>query len=286
MTDTTRVVSSRFPRLTNSTQRYVNAWNNLGEQFAFYIRTVLLFGEAIRRYKSEILRLVAYMSLALGRLALIGGSVVITAAVVMNVSFIVTIWVFTQLAGVGVEAVAGFLAAFAQVRVVVPMFFACALSATVGAAATAQLGAMRVNDEIDALEVMGVRSLAYLGSTRVLAGMIVAVPLGCVSLIGAVILSRFVVSVTYGQSMGGYDHYFAIFLKPTDTLWMLIQVFTIGMVIMLISVYNGYNASGGPTGVGEATGRAVRAAMTVGMFLVALFSLAAYGYSGDFNLSG
>src|SRR5207253_5885821 len=90
---------------------------------------------------------------------------------------------FNQFSEVGVEALTGFASAFLFTRLISLGTAVIAFSATLGAGATAQLGAMRINEEIDALEVMGIRSVAYLASTRVLAGVIVVIPLYCVSLL-------------------------------------------------------------------------------------------------------
>ena len=65
-----------------------------------------------------------------------------------------------------------------------------ALAATIGAGATAQLGAMRINEEIDALEVMGIRTIAYLASSRVVAGVIVVIPLYCVAALSGFVSAR------------------------------------------------------------------------------------------------
>ncbi len=77
---------------------------------------------------------------------------------------------------------------------------------------------MRINEEIDALEVMGVRSMAYLASTRVIGGVVIVVPLYCVAMLTSFLASRAVVAM-YGQSAGVYNHYFNTFLNPTDMLW-------------------------------------------------------------------
>ena len=93
------------------------------------------------------------------------------------------------------------------------------LAATIGAGATAQLGAMRINEEIDALEVMGIRSIAYLASNRVVAGVVVVIPLYCVAVLTSFLAARVGTTAIYGQSSGVYDHYFNTILNPTDIIW-------------------------------------------------------------------
>jgi phospholipid/cholesterol/gamma-HCH transport system permease protein len=172
------------------------------------------------------------------------------------------------------------------VRLISPLTAAIALAATIGAGATAQLGAMRINEEIDALEVMGIRSIAYLASTRVLAGVIVVIPLYCVAMLMSFIAARFGTTFIYGQSEGVYDHYFNTFLIPVDLIWSFFQAFSMSAVIMLVHTYYGYTASGGPAGVGEAVGRAVRTSLVVSAVVILFVSLAIYGRTGNFHMSG
>jgi phospholipid/cholesterol/gamma-HCH transport system permease protein len=145
---------------------------------------------------------------------------------------------------------------------------------------------MRISEEIDALEVMGIRSIAYLTSTRLVAGVFVVVPLFCVAVVMAVVGTRLSVTVTYGQSTGVYDHYFNTFLNPLDLIWSFLQAVFMAVVIMLIHTYYGFTASGGPVGVGEAVGRATRTSLIVSSFVTVAVSLAVYGQNGNFNLSG
>jgi phospholipid/cholesterol/gamma-HCH transport system permease protein len=133
---------------------------------------------------------------------------------------------------------------------------------------------------------MGIRSVAYLASTRVIAGVIVVIPLYCVAVIMAFLATRVGTTFVYGQSTGVYDHYFNSFLNPIDLVWSFMQAVAMAIVIMLVHTYYGYNASGGPSGVGEAVGRAVRTSLIAAVSVVLFVSLAIYGQSGNFNLSG
>ena len=90
----------------------------------------------------------------------------------------------------------------------------------------------------------------------------------------------------YGQSTGVYDHYFNTFLNPTDLIWSFFQAVAMAVVIMLVHTYYGYTATGGPAGVGEAVGRAVRTSLVIAAIVIVFISLAIYGQSGNFNLAG
>jgi phospholipid/cholesterol/gamma-HCH transport system permease protein len=98
--------------------------------------------------------------------------------------------------------------------------------------------------------------------------------------------ARFGTTFIYGQSTGVYDHYFNTFLIPVDLIWSFLQAFSMSAVIMLVHTYYGYTASGGPAGVGEAVGRAVRTSLVVSAVVILFVSLAIYGRTGNFHMSG
>ena len=276
----------RLPRLTKSMHGFVDGWNHLGSQTAFYIRALGLVWDAVVRYRTETLRLIANMSLGVGALAVIGGTVVIVVTLTMSTGGLVGIQLYRSLSDVGVQALSGFASAYVNTRIASPLIACVGLAATIGAGATAQLGAMRINEEIDALEVMGIRTITYLVSTRIVAGVVVVIPLWCMSALAGYLSTRTLITVIYGQAPGVYEHYFNTYLQPTDLFWSLFQVIAASITIMLVHTYYGFNASGGPAGVGEAVGRAVRASLIVAVAVTLAVALAAYGVSGDFNLSG
>ncbi|QNJ95860.1 ABC transporter permease [Mycolicibacterium fluoranthenivorans] len=277
--------SSLFPRLTQYVGRLGASWDRLGLQAQFYVQTLRSTGDALLHYRIELLRALAGMSLGTGALMLIGGTVVIVAFLTFFAGAVVAVQGYNALQNVGVEAFTGFLAAFVNTRLAAPLIATVGLAATIGAGATAQIGAMRINEEIDALEVIGVRSVAYLAATRVISGVVVVVPLFCVSVLTSYWAAKFT-TVLYGQSPGVYDHYFQTFLNPTDLLWSFVVVVVSAIVVMLVHTYYGFNATGGPAGVGEAVGRAVRTSLVFAVFANLCISLAIYGPTGNFHLSG
>ncbi|CAJ1510032.1 ABC transporter permease [[Mycobacterium] burgundiense] len=278
--------STMYPALRRRAQTTVDAWNRLGRQIEFCADTIAGCGYAVVRYPSELLKLIAEMSLGVGALALIGGGVVIVAFLTMSTGSIVAIQLYPQLEEVGVDALSGFISALLNTRFLAPLVAGIGLAATIGAGATAQLGAMRISEEIDALEAMGIRVIAYLCSTRLVAGVIVVIPLYTVAALMAYTSTRVGMTTVYGQSSGVYDHYFNTFLNPIDLLWSFLQVVVVGVVVMLLHTYYGFTAAGGPAGVGEAVGRAVRSSLVVLVAVLLLASLAVYGPSGNFNFSG
>jgi phospholipid/cholesterol/gamma-HCH transport system permease protein len=219
-------------------------------------------------------------------MALIGGTIVVVIFLTSQLGSIVAVQLYSSLANIGVEALAGFASAYINTRFAAPAVVGIAMAATIGAGCTAQLGAMRINEEIDALEVISVRTIPYLCSTRLVAGVILSIPLFCLGLIAAYLATRFGTTLGYGQSTGVYDHYFNTFLNPTDVVLSFIEAIGMATIVMLIHTYYGYTASGGPAGVGEAVGRAVRSSLVAVIILLLYVALGIYGQGGDLNISG
>ena len=282
---TVALPSKLHPPLQRTKNAVLGGWNRIGSQMQFYVTTLSSIPDALINYRSEVLRLIAQMGLGTAALAMVGGTVVIVGFLTMTTGALVAVQGYNQLASVGIEALTGFASAYFNVRLIVPGTASVALSATIGAGATAQIGAMRINEEIDALEVLGIRSITYLASTRVIAGVVVVIPLYCIAVMMAFLASRAGTVTIYGQGSGVYDHYFNTFLSGRDIIWSFFQSVAITVVIMLVHTYYGYNASGGPAGVGEAVGRAVRTSMVVAAVEIVMITLAVYGESGNFHLA-
>ncbi len=278
--------SNEFPRLRRSVRGWVNALSGIGTQAEFYGKTLASIRDVFAHYRSELVQQIAQMSLSTGALALIGGTVAVVGFLTFSIGTLVGIQGYNQFASVGAEALTGFGGALFVTRLLAPVIAGIALAATVGASATAQLGAMRINEEIDALEVMGVRTVAYLASSRVVSAVVVVIPLYCVAVLSAYAAARISTTFVYGQSTGVYDHYFNLFLTPTDLIWSFCQAVVMAIVIMLVHTYYGFTATGGPAGVGEAVGRSVRTSLIAAVFVVLFLTLAIYGQSGKVHFAG
>jgi phospholipid/cholesterol/gamma-HCH transport system permease protein len=250
-----------------------------GEQLSFYLRSLGWFWRTLRSYKKEVVRLIADVSLGSGGLALIGGSVGVVAFLTFFTGTEVGLEGYQGLQQIGIAAFAGFISAYFNTREIAPIVAGLALTATVGAGFTAQLGAMRISEEIDALEVMGVPSIPYLVTTRLIAGLVAVVPLYVVGLVSSYFSTRLIVTLYFHQSGGTYDHYFHTFLVPTDVLYSFLKIIIFAIVIMLIHCYYGYYASGGPAGVGVAVGRAVRTSIVAINVIDLFLSLMLWGAS-------
>ena len=275
-----------YPRLSRQLDKPVGILGRLGDHTLFYGQALAGVPFAVRHYRREVIRLIAEISMGAGTLAMIGGTLVIVGFLTLAAGGTLAVQGYSSLGNIGIEALTGFLAAFINVRIAAPIVAGIGLAATFGAGVTAQLGAMRINEEIDALEAMAIRPISYLVSTRVAAGMMAITPLYSIAVILSFFASQFTTVVLFGQSGGLYQHYFSTFLNPIDLLWSFLQAVLMAITILLIHTYFGYFASGGPAGVGVATGNAVRTSLIVVVSVTLLVSLSIYGTNGNFHLSG
>ena len=260
--------------------------DDLGGQLAFHIAVLRAVPRSVTRYPREIMRILAEVTLGTGALAVIGGTVGVIIGMTFFTGAQVGLSGYAALNQLGTAAFSGFVSAYFNTREIAPLVAGIALAATVGCGFTAQLGAMRISEEVDALEVMAIPSMPFLVATRVVGGLIAIIPLYVVGLLSSYFASRLVVTQFYGQSAGTYDHYFNAFLPPGDVLWSFGKVLVFAVTVILIHCYHGYNASGGPAGVGVAVGRAVRTSIVAINVLDLLMSMAIWGASTTVRLAG
>jgi phospholipid/cholesterol/gamma-HCH transport system permease protein len=267
-------------------KRPMDTLDDLGDQLGFYGRALGWTPRTIRRYKKEVARLLAEVTFGTGALAVIGGTVGVIAFLSFFTGTEVGLQGYAALDQLGTSAFTGFLSAYFNTREIAPLVAGLALSATVGCGFTAQIGAMRINEEIDALEVMGVPSLPFLVTTRIVAGFIAVIPLYVIGLLSSYFATRLITTQAYAQSAGTYDHYFNLFLPPQDVLWSFVKVLVFAVVIILSHCYYGYRAAGGPAGVGLAVGRAVRFSIVAVMVIDLFLSLAIWGSTTTVRIAG
>ncbi|WP_299572830.1 ABC transporter permease [uncultured Williamsia sp.] len=280
------VIAARYPRTYRTVRTPVRWAHTMGHPAMFYLRAIAGIPTVVTRFRRETVRLVAEISMGSGALAVIGGTVIIVGFLTLAAGGTLAVQGFSSLGNLGIEALTGFFAAFINVRISAPVIAGIGLAATIGAGSTAQLGAMRINEEIDALDSMAINPMTYLVSTRVLAGLLAIIPLYSLAVVASFLASRYTTVLLFGQSGGLYDHYFSTFLNPVDILWSFMQAIIMAVVVMLVHTYYGYFASGGAEGVGVAVGNAVRSSLIAVVAVTLLSSLALYGTNGNFNLSG
>ncbi|HEY2701786.1 MAG TPA: ABC transporter permease [Pseudonocardiaceae bacterium] len=267
-------------------ERWLGWLDRLGDQLIFYLRALAWVPRASRRYLREVLRLLAEVSFGSGALGVIGGTIGVMVGMTVFTGAVVGLQGYAALNQIGTAAFTGFISAYFNTREIAPLVAGLALSATVGAGFTAQLGAMRISEEVDALEVMGIPSLPYLVTTRIIAGVVAIIPLYGLGLVVSYLASREITVLFNGQSAGTYDHYFSLFLPPVDVLWSFAKVLIFSVMVILAHCYYGYRASGGPAGVGVAVGRAVRTAIVTISITDFFLSLAIWGATTTVKVAG
>jgi phospholipid/cholesterol/gamma-HCH transport system permease protein len=267
-------------------QRPLSQLETLGSQLAFYLRVLLAIPRSVAHYPREVMRILAEVTLGSGALAVIGGTVGVIVGMTFFTGAQVGLSGYAALNQLGTAPFAGFVSAYFNTREIAPLVAGIALAATVGCGFTAQLGAMRISEEVDALEVMAIPSMPFLVATRVVGGLIAVIPLYVVGLLSSYFAARLIVTQFYGQSSGTYDYYFNAFLPPGDVLWSFGKVLVFAVVVILIHCYHGYNASGGPAGVGVAVGRAVRTSIVAINVIDLLLSMAIWGATTTVRLAG
>jgi phospholipid/cholesterol/gamma-HCH transport system permease protein len=239
-----------------------------------------------RRYFKEVVKQISDVVVGAGAFLAGGGMVFVIAAMAFATGATVGVEGFNGLRGLGAESFTGLVASFGNTREVTPIIAAVALAARVGAGFTAEIGAMRISDEIDALEVMSVPAIPYLVCTRLVATLIALIPLYLISLFASFFASKFVTTQLLGLSPGIYDHYFHLYLPPVDVLYSVIKVAIFAVAIVVIHTYYGFFASGGPAGVGVAVGRAIRTSIIAIVLLNLLLSFLFWGTRTTVSLTG
>jgi phospholipid/cholesterol/gamma-HCH transport system permease protein len=186
--------------------------DDLGRQASFYGRAVGWTPKAVKDYKSEQIKLIAEVGMSSGALAVIGGSSIITLFITLFAGVTGGVQTFDALKNLQLEALGGFASAIITPRLLTPIVAGAALAATVGSGFTAQLGAMRIAEEVDALEVIGVRSLPFLVTTRLVAGMITITPIFAMAMVGGWIGWKLTQVNFFGLSEGTFNHYMTTFM--------------------------------------------------------------------------
>ncbi|AFT99290.1 MULTISPECIES: ABC transporter permease [Nocardia] len=274
---------SRFYRRRGLLLRRFEA---LGFVLAFVWQVLSSIPATLRHYRDETLRIISDMTWGRGSVIVGGGTVpmMIVLGLVMGAS--VAVESFTMLNMLGMGPVTGIVSAYATTRELAPIAAAIGFAAQAGCRITAEIGSMRISEEIDALEAMGLRSVPFVVTTRVIAGAISIVPTFLIGLILAYLSCRGLITLVHGQSAGVYDHYFFQFVSGFDVVAAVIKVAIFATVVILIHSYYGFFATGGPEGVGIASGRAVRASSVAIVAIDMVLTIMLWGFNATISFTG
>ncbi|GEE00904.1 ABC transporter permease [Gordonia spumicola] len=255
-------------------------WDGLvriGEYVTFVTRAIIAIPYTLIHYRKHVVRQVAEMTFGTKSLLSGGGTMGIVLAMSLAAAMMLGVETYRGLQLVGMTSLSGMLAAIANTRELAPVVVAIALAAKVGTGFTAQIGAMRISDEIAALDVMAIRSIPFLATTRMIAAMLCVLPIYMIGLLASYIATRLVVVWFNGESSGTYDYFFHLALSPTDLWFSAIKAVVFAGIVTLVHCSYGYFADGGPEGVGRAAGRALRTSiLAIGVFDV-VFTFGLWG---------
>jgi phospholipid/cholesterol/gamma-HCH transport system permease protein len=264
----------------------IDAFASLGDFASFSVKVLRDIPITVKLYPKEMLRQLKDVAWGSGALLVGGGTVGVMVLLSLAAGTSLGIEGFNGLQLVGLAPLTGFISASANTRELAPLIAALALAAQVGCRFTAQIGSMKIHEEVDALEVMGVSSVRYLVATRVVACMLAILPLYLVGLLGSYIASRLSVVYIFHQSPGQYDHYFSTFVYGRDIFFSVIKILVFALIITLIHCWYGIKAGGGPQAVGEATGASIRASIVIVVLLDMFLTLVFWGNSPGFRITG
>jgi phospholipid/cholesterol/gamma-HCH transport system permease protein len=237
-------------------------------------------------YRKEFLRTLSDIAWGNGSIVVGGGTIGVALVLGIAAGALTGVEGYNALNLLGLGPATGLLSAFGSTREMAPVMLGIAFTTQAGCRFTAQLGAMRINEEIDATEALALRPIPYLVTTRVAASVVAAVPLFVACLAVTYLACQVVVSLSGNNSTGTYLHYFSLFINGADVTYAVIKAVVFVFVSATIQCYYGYFASGGPAGVGVAAGRAMRSAITVMIVINMLLTLGLWGIDSGARFGG
>ena len=258
----------------------------LGHQVSFLAQVLGAIPHTLKHYRHQTGVLLVDVMWGNGSLIVGGGTIGVLIFMGAAVGGSVGIEGYSALDMVGMGPLTGFVSAYANTREMAPMIAGIGFAAQAGCRMTAEIGAMRISEEIDALEALGIRSIPFVVTTRVIAGMLTIIPLYVVTLALSYVSCALVVNVMHGQSSGTYYHYFDSFIQPSDIVFSVLKAVIFVTLIIAIHGYQGYYAVGGPEGVGRASGRAIRASIVTVVAADMVLTLLFWGNSPGIRISG
>jgi phospholipid/cholesterol/gamma-HCH transport system permease protein len=258
----------------------------LGQWILFIGQVFWYLPLTVRRYTRETLQTTINLAWGRGNLVVDGGTISVLLILGIAVGASLAIEALSILKVIGFESLSGLIGGVGAVRVIGPLVAGIAFTAQAGTRMTAEIGAMRISDEIDATEAMAIRPIPFVVGTRLIGGMLCVVPGYLVTIVTTFFVLDTVVTVFNNEPAGTYNHYFIQFLTPTDLTYSVIKATIYCMAATLIHCYYGYFASGGPVGVGEASGRAVRASLVTIMILDLSTTVMAWGLQPVYVFKG
>jgi phospholipid/cholesterol/gamma-HCH transport system permease protein len=258
----------------------------IGQFLVFTAQTLWLLPVTVLRYRRQTLHAMNDLAWGRGSILVDGGVISVLVILGMAIGGTVAVEAYSTLNLIGFGALSGIVGGLANVREMAPLVAGIAFASQAGCRMTAEIGAMRIAEEIDAVEAMGLRPIPFVVGTRLVGAMITVIPGFLLTLITSFFVSSTVIRVVHDQPGGTYQHYFVQFLPFGDIAYSLVKATVFCSAVTLIHCYYGYFTSGGPVGVGQASGRAVRASLVAIMVLDVILSIVLWGLKPLFVFKG
>lgn len=258
----------------------------LGHMLVFFVQAVVAVPVALRHYRKEFVRLLSDITWGNGSLVVGGGTAGVAIVLGVTVGALVGIEGYNFLDLLGLGPATGIISSLVNTRELAPIAASLAFATQAGCRFTAQLGSMRIAEEIDALNALAIRPIPYLVTTRLMASVVAIVPLYVACLAVSYLTSQLVVFAISGGSTGSYLHYFTMMLSGQDILYSLLKAIVFVWIASTIQCYYGFYASGGPVGVGVAAGHAMRASITVVIMVNMLLTMALWSVDSGARFGG
>lgn len=288
MITNTRAVPSTYwgTRLTTLSAQPAQVFRLVGQWTLFIGQTFWLVPLTFRKYRRETLQQMNNLAWGRGSIIVDGGVISVLLLLGIAVGASLAVEALATLNQIGFGALSGLISGVGAVREIGPLVGGIAFAAQTGCRMTAEIGAMRIGEEIDAVEAMGLRPISFVVGTRLIGGMACVIPGYLLTLIMTFFVMDTVVVRFNNEPSGTFNHYFVEFLTPRDLAYSVIKVAVFCTVVTLIHCYYGYFASGGPVGVGRASGRAVRASLVMIMITDLALTVMLWGLQPVFVFKG
>lgn len=252
----------------------------------FFVRALVAVPIAARHYRTEFLTLLSNITWGNGSLVVGGGTAGVAVVLGVTVGALVGIEGYNFLELLGLGPATGFVSSLVNTRELAPLMAAMAFAIQGGCRFTAQLGSMRIAEEIDAMESLAIRPIPFLVTTRLMASAVAIVPLYAACLALSYLSTELVVGLSGGGSTGSYLHYFSMMLAGKDIVYSLVKAVVFVWFASTIQCYYGFYANGGPEGVGVAAGHGMRASITVIIMVNMLLTMTLYGVDSGARFGG
>lgn len=258
----------------------------LGHMLVFFVRAVLAVPTVLRQYRTEFLRLLSNIAWGNGSIVVGGGTAGVAVVLGFTAGALVAVEGYNFLNLLGLGPATGIISSLVNTRELAPIMASLAFAMQAGCRFTAQLGAMRIAEEIDALESLAIRPIPFLVTTRLMASVIAVIPLYIACLAVTYLTCQVVANIISGGSIGPYLHYFTMMLSAKDIAYSVLKCVVFVWLSSTVQCYYGFYAAGGPEGVGVAAGHAMRASITVVIMVNMLHTMALWSIDAGARFGG